>query len=292
MHGRDEDEVTCEHCAHACEFSYGDNWQRQLAGYMERHHGRCKPTILGFGPSTTVVAHRCARCSMMFTGESNGHINAQIAAHADRCFVVGDYVRWEMGERWHEGPIIELREHDAYMECVRGAASSYPFRISFNRANMRRIERPVTLSVSGTISHTLADPTAVGQKRIVCTQAWGAPTPSGTTEGTGGRVTINLFDGLMRGTKAEPAPTCECFAAHLCEEHALEVEYDGVTLRSLLDADEYIRREGRLRMNLTPAQRAAVSAHWSAQLRLKQQKARERERLQVVVEQDAGDFEW
>lgn len=54
----------------------------------------------------------------------------------------------------------------------------------------------------------------------------------------------------------------------------LDVEHAGVKLRTLLEVDERARRgeipAGHLRHNhLTPAQRAAVSAHWSAELRAK-----------------------
>jgi hypothetical protein len=54
----------------------------------------------------------------------------------------------------------------------------------------------------------------------------------------------------------------------------LDVKYDGVTLRRLLELDEADRREVIVRRvgleaMCTPAQRAAVSAHWSAELRAK-----------------------
>jgi len=62
----------------------------------------------------------------------------------------------------------------------------------------------------------------------------------------------------------DPAPTID----------PLDVEYDGSTLRKLLEWDTAIRREdawtregpGR---GFTPAQRDAVSAHWAEQLRAK-----------------------
>lgn len=63
----------------------------------------------------------------------------------------------------------------------------------------------------------------------------------------------------------------------------LDVEYDGVSLRDLLEADRARRQENDVGgiipwrnvrpWTWTPAQRAAVSAHWSAQLRLKRQAA-------------------
>jgi hypothetical protein len=49
----------------------------------------------------------------------------------------------------------------------------------------------------------------------------------------------------------------------------LDVEYDGVKLRDLLDIDARRRDERNPFRKLSLAQRAAVSAHWSAELRAK-----------------------
>lgn len=66
----------------------------------------------------------------------------------------------------------------------------------------------------------------------------------------------------------------------------LDVVIDGKPLRVLLDIDELLRTEesGAKPHWLTPAQRAAVSAHWSAQLRAKVEASREAERSQVLVD--------
>jgi hypothetical protein len=70
----------------------------------------------------------------------------------------------------------------------------------------------------------------------------------------------------------------------------LDVEYDGISLRNLLAWDEGHRREAmrhhRLltRTVLTTTQRAAVSEHWSAQLRARLEKAQTAEREQVVLD--------
>jgi hypothetical protein len=65
----------------------------------------------------------------------------------------------------------------------------------------------------------------------------------------------------------------------------LDVAYDGVPLRELLERDERRRRERPLAfLNVTrptPVQRAAISAHWSAQLRAKVAATAESERNQV-----------
>lgn len=72
-----------------------------------------------------------------------------------------------------------------------------------------------------------------------------------------------------------------------------DVEYDGATLRQLISADEGNRRELEIstsfgpipvRAPLTSRQRAAVSAHWSAELRAKVAEGRDRERHLVTVD--------
>lgn len=75
----------------------------------------------------------------------------------------------------------------------------------------------------------------------------------------------------------------------------LDVEYDGWSLRDLLAIDTFNRQEqwtGVSATPMTPAQRAAVSAHWSAELRAKVHASKERERCLVVVDQDADDEPW
>lgn len=76
----------------------------------------------------------------------------------------------------------------------------------------------------------------------------------------------------------------------------LDVEYDGVKLRELLAKDETYRRESLdvveavyrkhypSAFSFTPSQRAAISDHWSAELRQRVEAAKEKQRTQVVVE--------
>jgi hypothetical protein len=78
----------------------------------------------------------------------------------------------------------------------------------------------------------------------------------------------------------------------------MDVEYDGVDLCTLLVEDRSMRedRPGVANRVRTPAQRAAVSAHWSAQLRAKVSASKaadaEIERNQVQIPLDAEDCEW
>lgn len=79
------------------------------------------------------------------------------------------------------------------------------------------------------------------------------------------------------------------------------VEYDGVTLRALLDGDAFNRQERGngywQAKRMTDVQRAAVSAHWSAELRdkvaAKDAADKDRERRQVVLDTaDVEDTPW
>jgi hypothetical protein len=114
----------------------------------------------------------------------------------------------------------------------------------------------------------------------------------------------------------EPAPTPATTPRPI---DPLDVEYDGISLRLLLEWDEQDRAESPSRncgicsltfaehvwnpgrtceafaMGSTEAQRAAVSAHWSAQLRAKVQAsedARKAREPSVVAEVDADDLPW
>lgn len=79
-----------------------------------------------------------------------------------------------------------------------------------------------------------------------------------------------------------------------CAPDPLDVEYDGWTLRALLKLDAAARRENVTaqvsRSCFTPAQRAAVSAHWSAELRARVAAAKAKERERVVLDVDPEDL--
>ncbi len=72
---------------------------------------------------------------------------------------------------------------------------------------------------------------------------------------------------------------------HLVQGNPLDVEYDGVTLRCLLDCDQRIRREDGCYRSPAPwsaAQQAAISAHWSAELRAKVEASKQRDADRAV----------
>lgn len=66
----------------------------------------------------------------------------------------------------------------------------------------------------------------------------------------------------------------------------LDVEIDGVALRRLLEMDENRRTERIVGVILSPAQRAAVSAHWSAELSSKVAASKITERNRVTITHD------
>lgn len=82
-----------------------------------------------------------------------------------------------------------------------------------------------------------------------------------------------------------------CRCARPVPRDQLDVAHDGKTLRELLEDDEINRRdESEHRYRFTPAQRAAISAHWSAQLRAKLEASRKdaaAAAVSVYVEQEA-----
>ncbi len=89
------------------------------------------------------------------------------------------------------------------------------------------------------------------------------------------------------------APAPDPIRAPIAVADPMAVRHDGVTLRDLLLEDGHRRRESKTRgmMPMSPAQREAVSAHWSAQLRAKVADAArvERERVRVDLEFDADE---
>lgn len=95
-----------------------------------------------------------------------------------------------------------------------------------------------------------------------------------------------VLDGLFRATST-------VMRAMVLD--SLDVEYDGVTLRVLLEHDRFRQQERSLAtspwLSTTPAQRAAVSAHWSAQLRAMVQASEERNHNRVRVDLEVDPWE-
>lgn len=213
-----------------------------------------------------IVKRLCARCRTELQGETVDQLDAAVEAHAERCLVVGDRVRWNRVERdmWLEGRLIEMSNDRGHclIDIDRGGgnwqvkAPEGRTRCDgpkYSSVSLRRIERP-------------------GQARQCC---------PGAIQG--------FACGCSAVAAPPPSPTL----------------YDGMTAEQCLEGMLHLQREDRwegtnmhgetrlLRYpHLTDPQLAAASAHWSAQLRARQQAARERERTQVVIEQDGEDLEW
>lgn len=124
--------------------------------------------------------------------------------------------------------------------------------------------------------------------------------------GSGGGGTVIVHGITMGGQKTNVVadPDCPVDAPYLTKDlklanpvwiaqqqqaptDPLDVEYDGVTLRLLLEQEEMRQLTERPRSQFEPftlAQRAAISAHWSAELRARVDAAKQKEREQVVSE--------
>lgn len=121
------------------------------------------------------------------------------------------------------------------------------------------------------------------------------------------RVTRVMIGGTEIHVVADDSvPPGEMRVRYMRPIDPLDAEYDGVKLRQLISVDEKRRRGehgGQLRKRedsvdhvyathypddyeFTPTQRAAISAHWSAQLRTKVAAAKQAEREQVVSDYD------
>lgn len=167
------------------------------------------------------------------------------------------------------------------------------------------------------------------QERAIHGAVHAAGTPAGRMEALldlaqSGRITVEQARELMAAeetiAKSIPCPVCGERGCCDMTKHPgvpldstvpvgtcridepidpLDVEYDGVTLRDLIAWDSDARHEGwagtRQRKRSTPAQRAAVSAHRSAELRAKVQSGEAADKARapsVVIGVDAEDMEW
>jgi len=203
----------------------------------------------------SIVKQLCARCRTEFQfTSSDTNVDAVLAAHQERCFAVGDWVRWtpqpHCQDNWFEGEVI------------------------------------------GT-THGRVDWILVNKTDLLA--------PSSRPIGEGVRVGSKIDPSVCPGAiRRIPRPGQEVATVdNPCDQ--FDVKYDGVTLLGLLIADENARRETplhcmplwyRINDGFTPAQRSAVSAHWSAQLRARIAARQEAERNAVVLEQDAEDIPW
>lgn len=178
----------------------------------------------------------------------------------NRPIEVGDYVEWRPSQSTHiKGEIVSF---------LPGTGR----RVAEVRVDYDRVH-PSPASWQGERHHLMAD----GLRRI--------PRPevqSTRIVQRRGRCDLGCVEPCKHGLPyrvSEPAPTAPVLV------DPLDVEYDGVRLRRLLEGDEFNRRETSVHWRaktMTPAQRAAVSAHWSAALRAKIAAGAEAERWRVT----------
>lgn len=94
---------------------------------------------------------------------------------------------------------------------------------------------------------------------------------------------FDVADRLVKELKAEPVKVRRSEVLRI-KVDPLDVQYDGITLRRLIPMDDERRQcdSSRWPHSFTPAQRAAVSAHWSAELRAKVEATKVKERNMVT----------
>lgn len=214
-------------------------------------------------PVDLTVSTACARCSATID-------LAAVEQHHERCFVVGDWVRWEYSagsDNWVEGDITAI---------------GYYMSIDIKRFGPGRTQRLGVQdfgreSLGAVIRHIQRPGQAVreAQERYTLGSPLNAEPPMQF-------VDYELQDAMERVALPSEDPW---------EQDPMDALYDGVTLRLLVEQDEMRQRTERPLGQfepLTPAQRAAVSAHWSQQLRARISAAKERERLRVRVD-DQGE---
>lgn len=210
------------------------------------------------------------------------------SAQPDEPISVGDWVRWERepcGDRpvaWIEGEVFHVSEAIGDDRTYRiGVVRSQGFRVGgqpvvgVHRAKVTRIERRPgeswTASAGRDSVEVSRDPIS-DQWRAFYKDAMAASVEEirEHLKGLGWSVAWN----------DEPVDP-------------LDVEHDGVTLRDLIEIDRMHRQESfgatQRRDWFTPSQRAAISAHWSAELRAKVEATKAKERERVVLDLDVED---
>ena len=166
------------------------------------------------------------------------------------------------------------------------------------------VDRVYVMSVTGTIHHTLH--VGDGSKHInvssipcdtpavfpLCCEYWMAPGMSGHVCVICERFQHRNGNRTTDAWWKQPRALIESGGPFVVDP--LNVRIDGMTMRDLIAWDEEYRRELSPRPVrwFTPAQRSALSAHWSAELRSKITTGAARERNQVVLEHDVSDEPW
>lgn len=251
--------------------------------------------------SSETALHKCAFCRVAVAGGQHpAHlIDALLADHRAVCerrpVEIGDYVRWDgqmddgsNSERWAEGEVVRFVEtsegRKIQVRLTSRSDKGFSERPFFTGPVLRRIPRPGAGERTRGAQHAPAPPQFIAPPPL-------HPETIAALERLKERAYACL--GVPQGSP----PRCACGDDHPpgkpAQTDPLDVKYDRFTLRDLLVKDATLRedRPTMLRLPLTPAQRAAVSAHWSAQLRAKVAASREAERNRVRVDLECEPWE-
>lgn len=264
-----------------------DDVKEQIASLKRKHAESRQPD-----PVPTSVTHSCAACSVEFPHVGEREVEVWFAKHGKVCerrpLGVGDRVRWTSsdGRRWLDGQIVaEMNHSDVRVTCKEFGGEWFGspetgYSYSLARAQCRRIPRPVDEVKAGPVGFAEqgCDPEMCANCGEHIRNHYG---------GTEYRCNPkSLIESVCADHTASPPP--------VTSPDPLDVVIDGDPLRHLLACDELSRREG-YRFSPSLAQRAAVSAHWSAELRLKvaaSDAARKEREVTVVIGLDGEDFPW
>lgn len=241
-----------------------------------------KPTGASFD-YVTVATTKCAACSVLFTADADERL---IAAHAKVCdgrpLEAGDYVRWDWNGDWCEGKLAASTvEGIARVDVTRSNHhEDVGCEMSMLAQNVRRIPRPVAevkaepQFVAPKISkrEMEAFQAYIDKQIVYAYQSVGVSQMADKIPKLPTIETPALHDGMS---------TMECYRKW-CDNRAL-VERGGVPLYALTPAQITAGRAAYLS--------DAFNEH-SAELRLKLAAQKERERMQVVVDQDAEVGPW
>jgi len=175
-----DDEVTSE---------MAEVYMRNFSAFREAMRKEFPEALLVIGvdygsePDATAVQHKCARCDMVLevqllaNGAERAELDAALAAHQERCFRVGDRVRWEphKGGMWVEGTLVMVEGSTLGLtvERMNGGADRLGWAVGRTggtvAVNCRRIPRPEqkvdTLPRDARCNHVMFDGAPIADVR-------------------------------------------------------------------------------------------------------------------------------
>jgi hypothetical protein len=267
-----------------------------------RHADGCP---LGERPPSTSTT--CARCHHVFTSAKDGPgprvstsaglideaLVNEIAAHQERCFVVGDWVRGE----WNNGWPVSLTGEVAMQPDVSGEKLGISVRIAESTVfvagavchflvkpgDLRRIPRPGQVDPT----HGVRMPQDAAEWAAVMGEAGiSASGPIQYQSTVVGWTRVAEIQQWQPNASYPSAPRQPNVVEQLVESPVL---YDGLTAEQCLSLYERSQREDMTILSswdppLSANQLAAARALWSAQLAAKVAASAEAERLTVFVD--------